>query len=353
LHINRENYEFYALKKLYKQTDSGSYEPEPLNLFLNCGYETVKKYIGSVVDIKIFTAQGGEYIKPVKIVLSEYYRDIIEDLYRLFSFNGVPWVTVNCPFIFRFIDLVFQGGGSLPAGELITDFKFEDSLELDKYMVRDAVLLWNVHKLESAEMPEAFPSENMGLYEHRINIKDFESAYLFHSGSLKGIYGVKYRTAEKKAAVISEQAETGGVSVFRIAGENYRRDGEPALIAPGAASNKRKMRHTDRQAEYRRVIFTRAEIERICGLYADISDALRLNKVSAGDYMRGKNDRDTHVDLNPFIDFSSLDKYKRRLEFEFTAVDKSDFYIYEKMCFLVSELQLYFNEYECFGKITG
>jgi len=341
-----------------------------IRIFANCGYEVIKPYIGQTVAADI-TTDAGEYTDVnLRIGFSKIYADRIKRLYELFALNGKPWVTVNCPFLFKFLDLTDENG-TIPPGESITGYRLK-SFGLGKYILNDMTLVWNVHgytaksgvvryENQDDDGISYFPAENVVLYEHKIKIKYPRSKYLFYSANLKNFYSVANRDKENVISVISETPEPEDIFVCRIADRNDGAGGD-ALKSPfETQSNAKKMRRTDRLAESgRRQVFTRGEIERICGLYTGISGSLRLADVYIDEKSEKRDQTDQKAygedspdffDLNYFIEDRQIDGSRKRLVFRFDALDRGDIFLYEKMWFLVSELQLYFNEYKCIGKI--
>lgn len=321
-------------------------------VFLNCGYDAIKPYINQFVHADVITDKN-EYINiRLKIDFSRIYQNGIKRLYEIFSLNGKPWLTINCPFMFKFLDLIDESG-AIPKDETITGYKLKD-FELDKYIIDNMVLLWNVQrysvksrssKYVDGSEASPFPTESTILYDHKIKIKFPDSKYMFYGDNLKNFYSLIQEGRENVISVISENVETDDISVYRIAKDI---DSNIKMAFP-SQSNARKMRHTDRQAEKRRgTVFTEAEIERICDSYIDINASLRLADISISD----SGDFINNNDLNYFIKTDKIDSSRKKLILKFKVMDRADIFLYEKMWFLVSELQFYFNEYQCIGKLV-
>ena len=336
-----------------------------VRVFANCGYEIIKPYLNQVITADVKTDKNEYAAVSLRIGFSKVYQDKIKRLYELFALNGKPWLTINCPFLFKFLDLT-DIGGVIPPNETIIGYSLKNS-GLSKYILNDMVLLWNVQgyatksgvgKYEEKD-PEInfFPAENMVLYEHQIKVKYPKSGYLFYGENLKNFYSQAHREKTNVISVISEVMEPEDIFVCRIANSNdgFGRDAVESPFAP--QSNVREMRYADRQANRRRAIFTRGEIERICRSYRDISGSLRLagvfiDDIDHIDHIDGNDAaREDYFDLNYFIETRQMDGSRKRLVFKFNALDRSDIFLYEKMWFLVSELQLYYNEYKCVGQI--
>jgi len=340
--------EFSNLNNFWYQARDFSETAAPalLEIYVNCGYERIKPYIGACVRANIKTDKGEYPGVNLKVGFSRIYPDAIKRLYGIFSANGKPWLTVNCPFMFKFLELTDQDG-AVPAGERVTEYTLRD-FRLEKYILDNMTLLWNVQGYEvKAGAPVSLPTERMGLYLHDLKIKHTGSKYMFSGENLTNFYGLAHATKENVISVISETAETENIFVCRIACKD---DGYTSFVPTFAPqSNERKMRHTDRQAEAGRFVpFTEAEIKRVCGAYKDIGDSLKLTGISVDDKI---DDAENGVDLNGFTETRGFDGFSRRLILNFGAADKTDLFLYEKMWFLVSEVQRYVSEYRCVGRI--
>ena len=330
-----------------------------LRIFAGCGYELIKPLINQIAVADIQTDKNEYQNVNLRVGFSKIYMDRIKRLYEMFALNGKPWLTVNCPFLFKFLDLTDENG-IIPTDEKIEGYRLR-SFGLDKSYIRgDMTLLWNVQgysaksgavRYEGSDDDGIayFPAENTVLYEHPVKVKYPKSKYLFYGANLKNFYSVPHREKENVISVVSETAEQEEILVCRIANKNDGAGGDALKSPYEPQSNAKKTRHADRIAENgRRTVFTRGEIERICGSYVSIGGSLRLADVYICD---DSVDYPDCVDLNYFIEDRQIEGSRKRLMFRFDALDRRDIFLYEKMWFLVSELQLYFNGYRCIGRI--
>ena len=109
-------------------------------------------------------------------------------------------------------------------------------------------------------------------------------------------------------------------------------------------TNKRKLRHADRQAlTSPRFICTKGEIERIISSY-EVSDEFDLI-----DICMDLKETVPVLDMNSFIKSHSLLKPKRKISLILHPKNSTDIFRYEKMFFLLAELQLYTDEFEWTG----
>jgi hypothetical protein len=318
-----------------------------IEIYVNCGYELIKPYINQVITADIRTDKKDYHEVSLRIDFAKVYREKIKRLYELFSLNGRPWRTVYCPFMFKFMDLTDENG-IVPADEIITGYRLKN-FGPGKYILNDMTLLWNIQGFEVPAEVKYFPAENIILYDHKVKIKHLESKYLFYGNGLTNFYSQRHSDKPGIISVISETPEQENILVCRIA----EAAGNAGNI--NALSNGIKPYRTGGAG---RTIVTQGEIERICGSYKDI-DGLKLAEIRIeGETGKGGTDNDgDFYNLNDFIEAAAIDSFdnrKKRLVLSFEVRDKNngDIFLYEKMWFLVSEVQLYFNEYKCVGEIV-
>ena len=129
-----------------------------------------------------------------------------------------------------------------------------------------------------------------------------------------------------------------GFTVIHLDGKDYT-----ALLFP-IQSNQRVMRHADRQALCQPCfLWTRGEIERFLSSYEVFEEFEFV------DICENPSAEAERIDMNPFIKTHSFLQKKRKMAVILHAKDGADIFRYEKMFFLVSELQLCTEEYEWTG----
>ena len=96
------------------------------------------------------------------------------------------------------------------------------------------------------------------------------------------------------------------------------------------------------------VIRTRAEIARIIEAYK-LNDELFFSEVTVLENYKKQIET---INFNSFIDDNIRnDNYKNIMLLTFKTKRPDDFLIYDKMSFLVSEIQFLFPEYKCIGEL--
>ena len=111
-------------------------------------------------------------------------------------------------------------------------------------------------------------------------------------------------------------------------------------------TNARKLRHADRQAFLQpRYLWTKGEVERILSSY-EVFREFELIDICPD--LQGETEP---IFMNPFIRVQSFLKNKRKIAVILHAKDREDIFRYEKMYFLLAELQLCTEEYEWIGRL--
>lgn len=114
-------------------------------------------------------------------------------------------------------------------------------------------------------------------------------------------------------------------------------------------SNKKNLGFIGRFASQKSIIIrTRGEIARLISSY-DLRKDLSFYNAE----LINKYDKQIQtIDFNAFInDDIRDDNSKKILVLQFKADNKDDFLIFDKMSFLVSEIQLLLPEYKCIGEL--
>ena len=74
-------------------------------LFLACDYPVIRQCLQRTYQAKIETDEG-EYETTVSLRYCSAYLEGIERLYQKFLANQKQWHTVNCPFLYKMLDIV-------------------------------------------------------------------------------------------------------------------------------------------------------------------------------------------------------------------------------------------------------
>ena len=298
-----------------------------------------KAYKGYVkTDRDIYEIQVA--LRPCRKYINE-----IERLYRSFQKNGIAWNTVNCPYAYKFADVVLNSSLALKPREKITEITV-DLAEYEKYKVIDAVPLWNVKHIAVQDKSFPMPAVDRINYDHVIALGDLgiQNGYIAGSDNMDFIY---FKRSEQALTIISPVNEQSYWELIQIENpENDRRKNYTYEVM----NNRRKLGFIGRYANQKSIVLrTRGEVVRQLQTY-DLSRELHFRDMEIIE--RYTREEET-TDFNSFIDDNlRVDSYKKILVLKFRPEDRENFLIYDKLSFLVSEIQIMFPEYKCIGELV-
>ena len=305
-------------------------------MFLACDYPVICRCLQHTYQAKVETDKG-EYRTAVSLRYCSAYLEVMERLYQQFLANQRPWHTINCPFLNKMLDIV-DNEGVVPMDAAVQ--KVEIALgELSGFIMDDLVLVWNIQEEMYKASVEIEAAGRESVYEHRILLSDTDAGYLAVPESENGFTVIHLDGA---LSVRTKKEAHKKMKLAKIAKMEEGRD-YTSLLFP-LQSNQRNMRHADRQALYQpRFSWTRGGLERILSSYKVFGEFELV------DFCEGFPAGACSIDMNPFIRTHSILKNKRKMSVILRPRDSTDIFRYEKMFFLVAELQLCSEEYEWAG----
>ncbi len=307
-------------------------------LFLACGYPQVKKCLNEVYHVMAETEQG-DYETTVRLEYCSAYLNTFYWLYRLFGANQRQWHTLNCPFLYKMLDVI-DLEGAIPQGSIVKKISI-DSGELSGYVMNDMALVWNISKIPHKVRAQESAAGEDSFYAHQMQLPDRSAGYL---ADPEGEDSFEVIFSKDDVLVRTHNRAHSSIDLVKINPMDEKKDLTDLSFPP--ATNQRNMRHVDRQAlGCPRIVWTRGEVERILSSYEAFEDfELEDVRLDIPGEIAG-------IDPNPFIRTHSFLKQKRKITAVLRPRDSSDIFLYEKMFFLIAELQLFTDEYEWAGVI--
>ena len=307
-------------------------------LFLACDYPVIRRCLQKTYRAKVETDEG-EYETTVSLRYCSAYLGAMERLYQQFLANQKQWHTINCPFLYKMLDIVDQEN-VIPEDAAVQRVEIAFG-ELSEFVMDDLVLVWNIKEEMYKASVEVETAGKTSVYAHRILLPDTKAGYLAVPEDEDG-FTVIY--LDGALSVRTEKEAYKKMKLTKVARMDEGKD-YTALLFP-VQSNQRNMRHADRQAlRQPRFLWTRGEIERILSSYEVFQEFEFVDvceNFPAEAEMEG-------IDMNPFIRTHSFFTKKRKLAIILHPKDNTDIFRYEKMFFLIAELQLCTEEYEWTG----
>lgn len=307
-------------------------------VFLTCEHKTILEYFNRKLKCTVTTEQH-TYIIDIILRYSKQYLSKIEWLYERFIENKRRWQTINCPYLYKFLDII-DLDGIIPTDEEVTKILIHEPA-IENCIQFDMILVWNVQETMIEIEAYKVPGDKITLYEHRIGKIDPKNGYLVYTEESDNLYTV---TTEDSLLIRSENKGYDQINLIQIM--KYDMEKETTRLAYSLQSNRRLMRHIDRQALLQpKQLATLGEIKRLLTSY-EAYESFELKTITFDE-----TDIEGTIDCNPFIHSHNLLKDRKRMLFSLQPSGQVDFLSYELLSFLISELQLYFEEYHCTGKI--
>lgn len=318
-------------------------EIELFTIFMKCDYPKVKKLMDSSQIYRgTLRTNLNEYEIKVRLKPNRRYIQEIERLYHLFQKNGVCWKTVNYGYANRFFDVcLITCDGELNPKEEIKEITF-DLAEYEAYKMTKMVLLWNIERVSARSNGFPVAAIDRVNYKHVISIAKLgeNNGYLVDEET--DLFRYLTRNQSEIAVICPEERSTNW-NLLKITQPSLNQE---RVYSFPLVSNKRSSSFINNYAQrYSVAVRTKAEILRIIGAF-DISrhfelETIELNACPEVEYFT--------YDMNFFIhDDIRLSNDKKIMTLKFKALT-DDFLRYDLLSFLVSEVQMFFPEYECRG----
>lgn len=294
---------------------------------------------------KIYT-DTGEYPAEFTVCRNERYLREICRLYEVFVSNGVPWQTVNAPYLYKFVDIYLV---KLPEEmkQAQTILKIEPDLEaFAQWTHEDYLPIWNIRKMKMDSVGFPVPCEDHKSYEHTISIREYGNEHVYLIDDTTHIHSV--RQIENKLVIMGEEPEARKWQVYMIkngANRRFERFTYPLM------TNRRKddflERFGSRQGQRVR---TEGELVRFIQGYG-MEEYVSYEGFEILDRKNSAEFPETYS-MNSFIlDEIREDTYKKRLVLRFRKKSTLEFLLRDIVSFLVSEVQLMYGEYMCEGRL--
>jgi len=316
------------------------------SIFMKCSNSEISRLLHGNETFKgILKTDQNTYDIRVKAKRCNKYINQIDRLYKAFQRNNIVWATVNCPYAYKFIDIVPVSPVSLSKGETINEIML-DLGEYDKYKQINVVPVWNVKTLEVEENSFPMPAIDRANYEHRLALESFgtKNGYLVALDSADYTYTIRRET---ELIVVSESNVQQPWKLLQV-------EKPPDVMRQNNSfevlSNRRDMGFAGRYSAIKSlVIRTKGELDRVLNSYEQSKSVLFQGVDILNSY---EKTRET-LDCNPFIDDNiRANTHKKVMLLKFKVGDGEQYLAHDKISFLVSEVQILFPDYDCVGELV-
>lgn len=313
--------------------------------FLACDYMVLSeiKKEQPIYDGILITNQRRYEIK-IRLQQSDKYINMIRNLYHYFQQNNLNWVSLNAPYFYKFFEFILESEISFDKDETIERVEVSFG-ELDSFRNDNVIPLWNLEEtyLLSTNFPIA-TGDNLR-YQHKFNIPDSDSIYENIVRFEKDHDGYVIRDEESISIILSEEnIEKWPVYKIHNPDLQVKYDfGYPIF------SNAWKEKFLTGYAKQQpRIIRTRAELYR--QLYSfEASDLFKIKKI---EILPIYKEEEESYPVNDFIEEDIRPEDGRKtMVIIYEAIEKN-YLSRDIMSFIISELQQYFPEYKCIGKMV-
>ncbi|WP_425448055.1 hypothetical protein [Dethiothermospora halolimnae] len=282
-----------------------------------------------------------------QIKKNKEYLNKIYSLYQMFIKNNIPWRTINAPYIYKMIDVyLVEYEGEFTKDESIEEINVNFQ-ELSKDVLYDMVPVWNIEKLKLKTIGFPNPCEDKINYEHAIelNKENYNNGYLvyYENEVVKDI-----RRTKDQLIITTDIEESRDWDVFKVLGlkksktDRYEYD---------LMTNGKYISFMEKLAnKYESNIKTKAELTRVINSFKASED---LEMVGIKIIDKDKVTKEETYNMNFFIIDEIRDfEYKKTLVLYFKCNKEINFITRDIMSFLVSEIQKFYPEYKCEGRLV-
>jgi hypothetical protein len=334
----------YEVKEMVEKLENKQ-EYRLMKLFFECDYLIFKEmlteaesYTGKIVTNK------DEYTIKVSLRQCLEYKACIENLYGNFTRNGVVWTTINSPYVHKFADVMLTGlDKPIGKGEQIKEVQI-NLLKYDSYKKENMVPLWNIENLVLPSLTFPVPAMDQINFQHEISLSKSgeEHGYLvILDEEFKG-----YVKRNKDSMTVC--APVPDITDWKILKVTAYRQANLSYAGYEVMSNRTENSFLNRYARQQTsVIRTKAELYRIISSFEIAKD---LEFIDFKILNTGNNQGETYQMDSFLTDGIREENYKKTLLLEFTT-EEANYLTRDIISFLVSEIQQYFPEYVCRGKL--
>lgn len=316
-------------------------------IFLKCDYLLFQEIINNDKNYKGFIKTNKDiYEINIKLKQSMKYIKEIQNLYHVFQLNLIEWNTINCPYAYRFADVILNSSINLKQNEEIKEIII-DLAEYEKYKNINKIPVWNIKRIKVQDKSYPMPAQDRINHEHKISLSEtgIQNKYMLALENEEFEYTKRYKD---ELVIISKKSKQFYWNLLQI--ENISNISRNTLKYNfEVLSNRRDLEVVGKFTSLKSlVIRTRGEIAHLITLYELRKDLSFYDVELVNNYTKTIQT----INYNNFIDDNIRDNNSKQiLVVKFKADNREEFLIFDKMSFLVSELQILFPEYKCIGEL--
>jgi len=319
-------------------------EPAVLfTLFLACDSMHIQQLLAEQrrFNGRLVTTEGQVEIK-VSLTQNLDYLQEMNKLYPLFQINGLPWKTINHPFVYKFFNVNLVDCPPLNEDAEITEI-IVDLEEYEDKKRMNMVPLWNIERHEVKNVGFPVPAIDKVNYEHVLSIRKIgnQHGYLVEAEEDNVRY-VKH--SDNELTIVSPQDKSGVWQLIKIAKMEEEKIGK---LNYELVSNRRIEHFIHKFAnKYTATVKTKGEITRMINSF-EAANRFELVDVEIVESFSGTSF--THSANTFLTEMIGENNHRKTMLLKFKAKEERNFIANDILSFLVSEVQRHFFEYECVG----
>lgn len=337
--LENKSINFKKMLEAFKNNESA----ELFTLFLECDSIKIQQLLDEQRHFngKLVTTEGQVDIK-VSLTQNKDYLQEINKLYPLFQINGLPWKTINHPFVYKFFNVNLVECPPLNEDTEITGIMVDlEEYEQEKRL--NMVPLWNIERHEVKNVGFPIPAIDKVNYEHVLSIRKIgnEHGYLVEADE----ENVRYvKRSDNELTIVSPQDKSGVWQLIKVAKMEDEKIGK---LNYELVSNRRIEHFIHKFAnKYTTNVKTKGEITRMINSF-EAANRFELVDVEIVESFSGTSF--THSANTFLTEMLGENNHKKTMLLKFKANEERNFIANDILSFLVSEVQRHFFEYECVG----
>ena len=337
-------------KKSYNATDIAQALEEDgefvlMKVLLHCDYQQIQKIWNSEIEFEgILQTDKPEKDWKITVRLRQNmdYLKKIGQLYQLFIKNGIPWQTVNAPYLYKMADVVLTHlPEAIPKTEIIqkVEIQFREYQPLICYNI---IPIWNVCKLNLESVGFPVPCEEHKNFEHNISIQKYGTQHAYLAEDDLDIQSISQR--KDRLLITSKVSDAKKWNIYMI--RNVEDSKIDRYLYP-LMENERKETFTEKfQRKWEQRVKTKAELSRFIRGFGMENYVIYQDCAIADEF---EKEKETYS-MNPFIEDEMRDyRAQKKLILYFIPGPEEAWLQRDIASFLVSEVQRLYPEYECGG----
>ena len=313
-------------------------------ILLDIGTEEISKYDKMIFNGTIMVGEIKVDV-PFKLEQDIEYKEKLKELYDVFCLNNVGWRTCNIPYINKVFKVVLT---EYPVALKNMVFSEQEEIkveieikELEKKIIKNHIILWNIKKNVLVGAGDIHPTRNRIHSEHYMTFDDVQSMYLCPEEQCH-IYNVEERN--DTVVIITDSSKKikwrflkiHEIDTITLSSLKY-----PVFENKMNENFLNKLRK-ESWSRLRNI----GEVKRLIYSFESVVERLELEKIELDLKF---SEKILTMELNGFIEDEFSLKGRKNNMILYFKLKKSDIYSYDTLNFILSELQLYFAEYNCIG----